>query len=54
MPSRDYFFGLGGAAPGIFWLGAEAFPLGSAAFLGLPLLSFMAFSFAASMGDADR
>jgi hypothetical protein len=35
-----YFFGFGGAAPGIFWLGAEALAFGSDGFFGLPLLSF--------------
>ena len=36
-----YFFGFGGAAPAIFWLGAAAFCLGGAGFLALPLLSFI-------------
>ena len=36
-----YFFGFGAVAPGIFWLGAEAFCFGAASFFVLPLLSFI-------------
>lgn len=62
-PSRDrrglrrgsaYFFGFGGVTPGIFWLGAEAFALGAAGFLVLPLLSFMAFSSSVPMNASSR
>lgn len=50
---RGYFFGFGGAAPGIFWLGAEAFDFGAPAFFGFPLLSFMIVS-SVAMGEPIR
>lgn len=49
-----YFFGFGGAAPGIFWLGAEAFALGAAGFFDFPLLSFMTMSSGVPFDAAGR